>query len=175
MADSLVILLHTDSSNTPQIYYCPRSVTANFGYYYSNSKTYEQMKNSGLLRLVKPRSLLDRIANYYLSFHWLANQTELMRLKIDQIHKGNYELFDSYVFREMMNIKYNYYNSRHVMINKPGGHPPLISHDLSKINFVSTNYHYMYATTKFYDQTAALQKGVAIRLIQLIETGYPKD
>ncbi|HQV54885.1 MAG TPA: hypothetical protein PLX17_05185, partial [Chitinophagaceae bacterium] len=35
MADSLVELLHSDITNTPEIYFAARTVTANVGYYYT--------------------------------------------------------------------------------------------------------------------------------------------
>jgi hypothetical protein len=173
MADSLIILLHQDKSNTREIYYCARTVTSNVGYYYSNSKTFEQMKNSGLLKLIKPRALLDSLAAYYVSFQWLANQTELVRLKLDAIHKENEELFDGYVFHQMMKIKnLGNFNGTHLVINRPEGTPALISTDFNKINAVLLNYHYYYTTVKFYNRTAALQNQFAKRLIEFINKEY---
>src|SRR5258706_478715 len=104
MTDSLLNLLNNDRSNTSDIYYLARTVTANFGYFYSNAKTFEQMKSSGALKLVTPRSLLDSIADYYSSMQWLTNQAELMRMKVDAIHLGNSDLFNTYVFQKMMSI-----------------------------------------------------------------------
>jgi hypothetical protein len=89
MADTVVELLHSDITNTTQIYYAARSVTANVGYYYTNSKSYDQLKSAGLLRYIKNKGLLDSIGAYYVSFQWLANQIDLLRLKLDEIHKGN--------------------------------------------------------------------------------------
>ena len=106
MADSLVELLHSDITNTSEIYFAARTVTANLGYYYSNSKSFDQLKTAGLLRYIKDKDLLDSIGNYYASFQWLTNQIDLLRLKMDEIHKGNTRLFDSYVFQQMMmNLK----------------------------------------------------------------------
>ena len=106
MADSLVELLHSDITNTSEIYFAARTVTANLGYYYTNSKSFDQLKTAGLLRYIKDKELLDSIGTYYASFQWLANQIDLLRLKMDEIHKGNTRLFDSYVFQQMtMNIK----------------------------------------------------------------------
>jgi hypothetical protein len=176
MADSLIILLQTDKSNTREIYYCARAVTSNIGYYYSNSKTFDQMKNSGFLKLIKPRALLDSLAAYYVSFQWLANQTELVRLKVDAIHKENAELFDGYVFHQMMKIKNlgNIYGT-HLLINRPEGNPALISTDFNKINAVSLNYHYYYTTVKFYNRTAVLQIQFAKRLIGFINKEYSTE
>ena len=101
MADSLVKMLHSDITNTREIYFAARTVTANLGYYYTNSKSFEQLKTAGLLRYIKNKELLDSIGTYYASFQWLAYQIDLLRLKMDEIHKGNTRLFDSYVFQQM--------------------------------------------------------------------------
>ena len=61
MADSLVELLHSDITNTTEIYFAARTVTANLGYYYTNSKSFEQLKTAGLLRYIKDKELLDSI------------------------------------------------------------------------------------------------------------------
>ena len=50
MSDSLVELLHTDITNTTEIYFKARAVTANVGYYYTNSTSFDQLKAAGLLR-----------------------------------------------------------------------------------------------------------------------------
>jgi len=175
MADSLIELLHADISNTPEIYFTARSVTSNVGYYYSNSKSFDQMKSAGLLRFIHPKSLLDSIGNYYVSFQWLANQTDLMRLKLDEVHKGNNVLFDSYVFYQMMKVDYNIFNGRHLVIRKPEGHPALLSIDYKNLNAVSLNYHYYSSTSKFYNRTATIQRQRAAQLIELIKKEYSFD
>jgi hypothetical protein len=170
MADSLIELLHADISNTPAIYFAARSVTANVGYYYSNSKSFDQMKSSGLLRFIKTKSLLDSIGSYYVSFQWLANQADLMRLKLDAVHKGNSVLFDSYVFYQLMKVNLN--TGRRIIINMPSGRPSLLSVNFKDINTVSLNYHYYSSTIKFYNRTASIQKLRAERLIDLIIKEY---
>ena len=172
MADSLIELLHSDITNTPELYFAARSVTANLGYYYTNSKSFEQLKSSGLLRYVKPKILLDSIGTYYSSFQWLTNQTELLRLKMDEIHKKNATLFDSYIFQQMMKIGMTPFGSRRTIINKPAGKPVLLSADPTDINTVSLNYHYYSSTTKFFQRTAIALRERAIRLIDLIKNEY---
>jgi hypothetical protein len=87
MADSLVEMLHSDITNTSEIYFAARTVTANLGYYYTNSKSFEQLKTAGLLRYIKDKELLDSIGTYYVSFQWLENQIDLLLLKMDEFTK----------------------------------------------------------------------------------------
>ena len=175
MADSLIELLHSDITNTSDIYFAARSVTANLGYYYSNSKSFDQLKSSGLLRYIKPKILLDSIGTYYSSFQWLTNQIELLRLKMDEIHKKNTLLFDSYVFQQMMNIGMTTFGGRRTNINHPAVKPVLLSTNFNDINTVALNYHYYSTTTKFYNRTAINLRQRALRLIELINKEYHFD
>jgi hypothetical protein len=179
MADSLVELLHSDITNTSEIYFAARTVTANLGYYYTNSKSFEQLKAAGLLRYIKDKELLDSIGTYYASFQWLENQIDLLRLKMDEIHKGNTRLFDSYVFQEMtMNIKIissSNSNGQRTTISKPLVKPSLLSTDVKDINTVSLNYHYYSTTIKFYIRNAIALQNRAKGLIEMIKKEYRFD
>ena len=172
MADSLIKLLHSDLGNTIDIYFTARSVTANNGYGYSNSKSFDQMKSSGLLRYIKPKKLLDSIGTYYASFQWLDNQTELMRLKINEIHRSNANLFDSYVFNEMMKVRLASFGGGRTIISKPSGKLSLLSNGIKDINAVSISYHYYGTTTKFYKRSLLDLKNMAASLIELIKRDY---
>jgi len=175
MADSLVELLHSDITNTTGIYFAARTVTANVGYYYTNSKSFDQLKSAGLLRYVKNKKLLDSIGAYYVSFQWLANQIDLLRLKLDEIHKGNTRLFDSYVFHQMVslkNIAASSLGGQRTTINKPLVKPSLLSADAREINTVSLNYHYYSTTIKFYVRNAMALQNRANGLIEMIKKEY---
>jgi hypothetical protein len=178
MADTLVELLHSDITNTTQIYYAARTVTANLGYYYINSKSYDQLKSAGLLRYIKNKELLDSIGAYYVSFQWLANQIELLRLKLDEIHKGNARLFDSYVFQKMISTRIigaASLGGQRTNINKPAVNPDLLSVDVKDINTVSLNYHYYSSTIKFYIRMGCTLQARAKGIIEMIKKEYSFD
>lgn len=179
MADSLVELLHSDITNTTEIYFAARTVTANVGYYYTNSKSFDQLKVAGLLRYIRNKDLLDSIGTYYASIQWLANQIELLRLKLDEIHKGNTLLFDSYVFQQMM-MKIKIVagaatGGQRTTISKPLVKPSLLSTDAKDINTVSLNYHYYSSTMKFYVRNAIALQNRAKGLIEMIKKEYRFD
>jgi hypothetical protein len=179
MADSLIELLHADITNTTEIYFAARIVTANVGYYYTNSKSFDQLKSAGLLRYIKNKELLDSIGSYYASFQWVVNQLDLLRLKLDEIHKGNTRLFDSYVFQQMMmNIKIigkSALGGQRTNISKPLEKPTLLSADARDINTVSLNYHYYSTTIKFYIRNAIALQDRAKGLIEIIKKEYSFD
>ena len=178
MADSLVELLRSDITNTTEIYFAARTVTANLGYYYTNSKSFDQLKAAGLLRYINNKELLDSIGSYYASFQWLTNQIDLLRLKMDEIHKGNTRLFDSYVFQQMMktiNVGSGLIGGQKTTINKPSIKPDLLSTDTRDINIVSLNYHYYSSTIKFYIRNAIGLQNRANRLTEKIKKEYNFD
>jgi hypothetical protein len=176
MSDSLIEKLHSDITNTTEIYFAARTVTANLGYYYANTKSFDQLKAAGLLRYIKNKELLDSIGAYYVSFQWLANQIDLLKLKMDEIHKGNSRLFDSYVFQQMLrNIKvmaYSGLSGKRTNINKPLVKPTLLSVDIKDINAVSLNYHYYATTLKFYIRNAIALQNRGKELIEMIKKEY---
>ncbi len=170
-ADSLIGLLHNNSSNTQQIYLYARTATANVGYFYTNSKTFEQMKASGVLKLIQPRNLLDSLGLYYVTFNVLSQQDDFARLKDDAVHKSNYLLFDSYVFSQMK-VGYNSINNARTIVEPLTGNPALLSTDKKDINEVALNYYYLSAVEKFDCRAAEHQKQLALRLIGLIKKEY---
>ncbi len=169
-SDSLIRLLHDDIKNTASIYFYARAVTANVGYSYSNSKTFDQLKASGMLKLI-PRNLLDSLGLYYVTFRLLSEQDNLVRLKQDAVHKGNYALFDSYVFSQMK-VSFDSINRSHTVIKAPAGNPALLSVDYKTINEVALNYYYLAATQKFGSRAAERQIKLGLRLIALIKKEY---
>ena len=170
-ADSLVRALHNDISNTVQIYLYARVATANLGHFYSNSKTFDLMKASGLLKLIQPRKLLDSLGLYYVTFQLLSAQDQALRANNDDIHKSNHLLFDSYVFAHM-NVGYDSFNRSHTIVQPPAGQPALLSTDYKEINEVALNYYYLSASEKFDCIAAERQKQLALRLIELIKREY---
>jgi len=179
MADSLVELLHSDISNTTKIYFAAQFITYNGGYYYSNAKPFGQWKAAGLLRYSKKKDLLDSIGSYYASFQWLANQIDLLRLKLDEVHKGNTRLFDGYVFQQMTkNITITAaagIGGQRTNIGKPMVKPSLLSTDAKDINTVSMNYHYYATTIKFYVRNAIALQNRAKGLMEMIKKEYGFD
>jgi hypothetical protein len=170
-ADSLLILLHNDISNTQKIYLYARTTTANIEPFYANSKTFDQMKASGMLKLIRPRNLLDSLGLYYATFHFLSEQDHIIQLKMDDVHKGNHLLFDTYIFSQMR-VGYDSVNRSRTFIDAPAGNPALLSTDAKNINEVALNYYYLSSSEKFQSRLGERQKQFASRLIELIKKEY---
>jgi len=97
--DTLVDLLNSiDIKNKKgQIYTLARLVNYNFTRPYFNNRTFEQMKNSGNLTLIKKEAIADSITKYYNSIKILDDFRTLFGEAHEQLIKDQYLIFDSYI------------------------------------------------------------------------------
>ncbi len=170
-ADALVSLLGNEITNTNAIYYNARAVTANICFFYANTKTFEQIKSAGMLKLIESEELLHTVGTYYSNFQLLENIDIAVRLKQDNVHRGNGALFDAYAFSQMQ-VKYDNVNRVHTEIMAPTNHPPLISTDPKTVNEVALNNYYLGAALKFDCSAAERQRTLAQKLIASIKAQY---
>jgi hypothetical protein len=169
--DTLIKLLKTDRSNTSEIYFLARYVTANNAIYTPNDKTFDQIKNSGALKLIESREILDSVSGYYQSLEFFTSQSSLQREKVVDVHLVNSQLFDGYTFQQMYSrVEGN--SSLDVTILMPQNNPPLLSNDYNTINNVMIAYHYLYAVTEVNNENARLRLQQAKHLIQLLKNEY---
>jgi len=170
--DTLITLLKQDRSNTQEIYFLARYITANNNIYTPNTKTFDQMKSSGALKLIRPRRLLDSISNYYQSLQFFPGTNALQNQKLTDIHLVNNQLFDGYTFQKMLHVTQtdNGFTKRDV--NRPEGNPPLLSDNFNVINSVITAYHYLYAVTEVNNSAATIYKKDGEKLMNLLNKEY---
>jgi len=170
--DTLITFLKLDRSNTPEIYFLARYITVNNNTYTPSTKTFDQMKSSGALKLIRPRRLLDSISNYYQSLQFFPLTNALQNQKLTDIHLVNGQLFDGYTFQKMLHViqTENGFTKRDV--NRPEGNPPLLSNNFNVINSVITAYHYLYAVTEVNNSAAIIAKKNADKLMNLLNKEY---
>jgi hypothetical protein len=167
--DTLISLLKLDRSNTSRIYFLARYITANNNIYTPDTKTFDQMKSSDILKLIESRKITDSISDYYQSLQFFNSQSDLQRQKVIDVHLVNSQLFDGYVFQQMFsNVEANL----DVDIAQPKNNPPLLSDDLNAINKVMIAYHYLYATTEINTKAAKENRQHALRLIDILKDEY---
>jgi len=167
--DTLITLLKLDRSNTSHIYFLARYITANNNIYTPDNKTFDQMKNSDVLKLIESRAISDSISDYYQSLQFFNSQSALQRQKVVDIQLVNSLLFDGYVFQQMFP---KVAGSRTVDIAHPANNPPLLSNDFTAVNKVMIAYHYLYGTTEINSKAAEKNKQHALRLIDLLKEEY---
>ncbi len=97
MIDTLISLL-SERKETGRIYYLARRLTIGTGIFTPNSKTFEQLKSTGGLRLIENQGNLDSINAYYQMQKYFDYWSGLQRQRINDVISGNEKLFDARVF-----------------------------------------------------------------------------
>jgi len=170
--DTLITLLKMRGSNTSEIYFLARYVTANNNIYTPSTKTFDQMKSSGALKLIRPRRLLDSISNYYQTLQFFPGTNTLQNQKLTDIHLVNSQLFDGYIFQKMLHVVQTENGFTKRDVSRPEGNPSLLSDNFNVINSVITAYHYLYAVTEVNSSAAIISKRNAEKLMNLLKKEY---
>jgi hypothetical protein len=121
--DSLMLLLknQTIEGHENELYFFGRIVLRGFSFQ-NNDRTFSQLKNSGLLRLIRNEQVTDSIMAYQILVEKLDENYE--DEKIERYEALNYltQIFDPFVFDEMITG---------AAIQRPFGNPPLRSYNPS--------------------------------------------
>lgn len=170
LIDKFFPLLKDKSENTSEIYYLARRLTMVTDWYYPNSKTFEQLKSFGGLRLINKENILDSITLYYESLKWFNSEGAILDDELKHIYLSNEKLFDGAVFQKMIKtLKGGFYSSD---IERPQDNPPLLSEDPIVINSVIMSCHALYSVTLVMEVQARKSKAQAKKLAELLEKEY---
>ena len=134
--DSLNLILRSADPDLfgSQLYFYARYLPRTFAYI-PNDATIQQLKNSGNLRLIQNRSIVDTVLAYDQQFRFM----ETIRVREDQLLYRIFDLlnqfFDPAVFDEM--------NMFDVEFNRPSGNPKLLTKDKKLIQQFLSELHYL--------------------------------
>ncbi len=167
--DSAVLLLKSKSpaSVSGRIYYLARQIPYSGGPRLAiSTKTFDQLKSSGNLRLIRKMQILDLISNYYYAaaaMNWaldmsFQNQHDLFL----SVHK----LFDAGTFQQMMDPVNPF------IIHEPVVNPPLFSTDPLVINEICTRFHFTKGTHQAIMMHYRELQHKAIELMQVLQKEY---
>ncbi len=165
--DSIFALLKTgNKSNTTEIYFKGREVLYTYYRLWYNSRTFDQMKNSGNLRLIRQDNVADSITTYYQRLKYLDESRELLNQRHLAVSQSSNLIFNSYIFQQMV-------QRRPYKLVRFDGNPPLMNYTPQELN------KYLESLTMMYGLELVQAKSIeenylprAERLIKLIEEKY---
>jgi hypothetical protein len=166
--DSVVLLLSQDKRSEWQqqrMYYMIRMAIRLSQFNRANENAYEQMKNSGNLRLLHSQKIIDSISRYYFNLKEIESITDIMTLRQQAAADYEAKIFDGKIFQQMV-------DSRTFNINPPAGNPALIIKDPLIINEFIVKIHYVKSIMLYSMNFTRQQKMEAIRLIQFLQKEY---
>ena len=143
--DTLISLLKRKDRKlfAREIYYLARFIPFDDPFLVCQNKTFEQLKNSGGLRLIRNADILNEISSYYQNNKFIETGPTLMQYQNRRDLLVTYDLlFDAAVFQQML------HTTGTAMLDKPEGQVELLSNDPQIINTVCTRFHTMYSTKK---------------------------
>ena len=163
--DSLMMLMKSPDrdKHLNRIYFLERAATMNVKNFLSyNSRTFEQMKHSGLLRLIRNQQVADSISAYYFSLQAIDLQNNIIKDRITEYMYGAGKVFDAQVLFQIFKTK-----------QEPNiDSLKLITNNEQEINMFLTNAQYYYGARKL-QQEACKERGKrAQRILELMRKEY---
>lgn len=166
--DSMGFLLrnYQPESATEDIYYLGRSIPSMGISPQYNNRTFEQLKNSGMLRLVRDPAVLDSITMYYESLKDLDVRNIHRLERLNNLFIAGEDLFEGEAFNAIADSGFK----------KPLRSPSLLKEDKMTISrYVMRLGFYRITDRIILDKIKSIHRPAAVSLITLLKTKYHLD
>jgi hypothetical protein len=166
--DSVIYLLKKaarDSNSRKRVYYLARKSIKLSSPNKINYNAYDQMRNSGNLRLIKEQATVDSISRYYFGAKDIEQLNETIMQRQSALVEFEGKIFDGTVFQNMLGVN-------DFEFKEPAGSPALVTADKNLINDFITRAHYLISANVFSQVYARRQKQSAINLINFLKKEY---
>ena len=164
MIDSLIHLLKSPQRKVfiGKIYFFARMVTLKNDPLFPNERTYDQMKNSGHLRIVSKRIVSDKISSYYNSLKFISFYNENFRERVSDYLRGMGKVFDAETLLTIL-----------IERKEPDASTVrLLTDDMRMINELLTSAQSLYGIQKIIEHLGTQRQRTAQELITLIKNEY---
>jgi hypothetical protein len=166
--DSVILLLKkgpADSFSRRRVYYLVRMAIKMSSPNKINYSAFDQMRNSGNLRLIKEQTILDSISQYYFSATDIEQLNQTIMQRQASLVEFEGKVFDGTVLQSMEDLD-------NFEFKEPDGNPALATTDKSLINDFIVRTHYLVSVNVLSGVFARRQKESAIRLINYLKKEY---
>jgi len=167
--DTLIALLKGKEKNTfaRKIYYMARTIPLSDADLVLQNKTFEQLKGSGGLRLIRNTQTQNKIGAYYQNNKFIETGFSPMQFQNRRdLFLAFDELFDAAIMQEIMK------SPREMPTSIPDSQFKLLSTDIMAINRFCTRYHVMYSTKRVTSFQANYLFREATELIKYLKKEY---
>ena len=163
-ADSLFLsLLNGDyKTNGSNVYYWGRNISRR-RFFYSADGTLQQLKNSGSLRLIHKKDIVQKIIAYDVTYRNYIRQLEVEMALVEQYRNTAAGIFNAAYFQRV--VTYDF-------ANRPEGNPQLFDSSPAGVNELANKINYLmggqYRLTQLLDGLSEKAK----ELMELIKKEY---
>ncbi len=164
LVDTIMVLIKSPDrrKHISKLAYSSRILTAKWKQIAMVKRTYEEMKSSGHLRLIRNKEVSGKVSSYYNSLSELDTYNEVGMMWSDNYAEAMAKLFDGEALLKIIKEK------KEVPLTGDA----LISEDKIAINELLTSAGYFYGALSLNNNVAADRKKVANQLIELIKRKY---
>jgi hypothetical protein len=162
--DSLTTLMKSSERDTHinKIYFLARTLTLKFLLHYATTRTYDQMKSSGQLRIIHKTQVANGIGSYYSSLAIMNSFNDVLLTHDYAYMRTMGKIFDAEI---LINILKERKEPSMKSIK-------LITEDPLTINELLTEAQYLYGSLRLSQNITTLRQRSAENLITLISTEY---
>jgi hypothetical protein len=163
--DSLMMLMKSENRDLykKRIYFLARKATMNSLNFFSfNTRTYEQMKHSGHLRLIRNQQVADSVSGYYYYLNRVDLQNNVVKDRITDYMLMVGKVFDAQVLYKIFNDKQEPTDTLLKFVSTNG----------QDINMFLTSAQYYYGSRKLQYEMCSKQSKRTHRLLDLIKKEY---
>ncbi len=164
LVDTLMVLIKSPDrkKHISKLAYSARILTAKWKQIAMVKRTYEEMKSSGHLRLIRNKEVAGKVSSYYSSLSELDTYNEVGMVWSDNYAEAMAKLFDGEALLKIIKEK------KEVALTGDA----LISEDKIAINELLTSAGYFYGALSLNNNVAADRKINASQLIEMIKAKY---
>jgi len=166
--DSVIHLLENYNSNeetNQKLYSLVRLNNPSIGAVKINYTAFDQMRNSGNLRLIRNQGIIDSINNYYFHARDIERNNDLLEERFRAKVEFEGKVFDGGVFQNMMDIE-------DFKLKPPSGNPLLATSDKVVLNEFVVRNHYLISILLFTERSVKNEQNRAIGLINFLVKKY---
>lgn len=166
IADTLTSLLLGSQyqKHTSMIYYCARRFSIVEFIFHMTDGTLMQLKNSGGLRLIQKKSVVDSLQSYFNLYQQYEDNRQLDFLQLRDYRETMIKMFDVRIFDRMI--------TNYPVITIPPGNPPLLNNDRLIINDLLIRLQFSKRINLVNIKCTNELKGKARRLIDMVQKEY---
>jgi hypothetical protein len=163
-SDSLRTILVSGAykNNGSDMYYWGRNVSRR-RFFYSADGTLQQLKNSGSLRLIRNKKIIQKLIAYDVTYRNYLRQLEVEMALVEQYRNTAARIFDGVVFQNL---------SAQNVVYRPEGNPQLFDSSPASVNELINKLNYLmggqYRLTELLDGLTTQ----ATELLSLIKKDY---
>ncbi len=164
LVDTLVVLIKSPDrrKHISKLAYTARILTAKWKQIATVKRTYEEMKSSGHLRLIRKKEVAGNVSAYYSSLSELDTYNTVGMMWSNNYAQAIAKLFDGEALLKIITEKQEI----------PLTGDALISEDKTAINELLTSAGYFFGALSLNNNVATNRKEAAIKLIELMKDKY---